>query len=345
MSEIGQTLKKARVDKGLTLDDLQQTTKIQKRYLIAIEEEDFKALPGDFYVKAFIKEYAETVGLNADELLSSFGDQIETQDESPVHEEATSRMNLREKNAHPEGGNGQKILNYLPTIVIVVIVVAIIGTIFGVSYNNRHQAQKSVENDVQVSSDSSSTKKTAKKKAKDTSSSAKSSSTTKKKAKKTTKKKKQSLSLTGNSGTNYSYVMKNAPQSNKVALEISGGSAWSSVSADGTQTWQGTLSDGQDHTVTIPSGAGSITIQLGNSQATTLKLNGKKFDFLKDNSTLTVRSLTIQLGESSNTASDSTASSSNAGQSDTTAADNNGNTVSSSTGSSVSSQVTDSNQQ
>ena len=39
--EIGKILRKAREEKGYTLDDLQQMTKIQKRYLIAIEDENF----------------------------------------------------------------------------------------------------------------------------------------------------------------------------------------------------------------------------------------------------------------------------------------------------------------
>ena len=70
MNGIGQTLKEAREKKGLTLDDLQQTTKIQKRYLIAIEAENFDALPGDFYVRAFIQQYAKVVDLDGDELLA-----------------------------------------------------------------------------------------------------------------------------------------------------------------------------------------------------------------------------------------------------------------------------------
>ena len=46
--EVGKKLHDARVAKGYTLDDLQQATKIQKRYLIAIEDEKCEELPGDF---------------------------------------------------------------------------------------------------------------------------------------------------------------------------------------------------------------------------------------------------------------------------------------------------------
>src|SRR5699024_6554810 len=79
--DIGQRLKEAREEKGITLEYLQETTKIQKRYLAAIEEENFQILPGKFYAKAFIKEYANAVGLDADELIASF-------DDTPSYEDA-----------------------------------------------------------------------------------------------------------------------------------------------------------------------------------------------------------------------------------------------------------------
>ena len=45
---------------------------IQKRYLIAIEDQNFDELPGDFYIRAFIKQYADMVDLDGAELLKQF---------------------------------------------------------------------------------------------------------------------------------------------------------------------------------------------------------------------------------------------------------------------------------
>ncbi|PJH64289.1 DUF4115 domain-containing protein, partial [Salmonella enterica subsp. enterica serovar Enteritidis] len=57
------------MEQGYTLDDLQQTTKIQKRYLQAIEDWNTDILPGRFYARAFIKQYADIVGLDGEQLL------------------------------------------------------------------------------------------------------------------------------------------------------------------------------------------------------------------------------------------------------------------------------------
>lgn len=69
MSDLGALLRKAREQRGYTLDDIQEYTKIRKRYLEAIENGEYKVLPGSFYVRAFVKTYAETVGLDAEEVL------------------------------------------------------------------------------------------------------------------------------------------------------------------------------------------------------------------------------------------------------------------------------------
>lgn len=67
--QIGEQLKSARLVKHLTLDDIQDITKIQVKYLEAIETNNLSVLPGDFYVRAFIRQYAMAVNLNPEEVL------------------------------------------------------------------------------------------------------------------------------------------------------------------------------------------------------------------------------------------------------------------------------------
>ncbi len=70
--ELGSLLKKTREEKGLSLDDIQEETKIRKKYLEAIEENNFDILPGKVYLKVFIKGYAREVGLDYQELLKKY---------------------------------------------------------------------------------------------------------------------------------------------------------------------------------------------------------------------------------------------------------------------------------
>ena len=79
LTELGARLKEARLAKGYSLEDLQEITKIQKRYLVGIEEGNYSIMPGSFYVRAFIKQYAEAVGLDPEELLNQFKKDV------PVH--------------------------------------------------------------------------------------------------------------------------------------------------------------------------------------------------------------------------------------------------------------------
>lgn len=75
-TDLGQLLRKARTEKQMTLDELQEITKIRKRYLEAIEEGNYNVLPGNFYVRAFIKQYSEAVGLDPDEVFRLYAHAI-----------------------------------------------------------------------------------------------------------------------------------------------------------------------------------------------------------------------------------------------------------------------------
>ncbi|KRL99700.1 helix-turn-helix domain-containing protein [Liquorilactobacillus satsumensis] len=300
MSEIGKTLKTARIEKGYTLDDLQQITKIQKRYLIAIEDENFAALPGDFYVKAFIKQYAETVGLDPAQFLNTFEQQDAPEEvkETPVANTRSARVETTRESME-KTNTFNRVLSYLPTIVIVTIVVIILGSIYFVAWNNHQktaqtQQIESSSSKVSVSSEKATSTKTAAKKSSAAATSSAKKSTSKAK-KSSSKKSATKLQLASNSGSTFTYNLSGATKIETVKFSVSGSNAWSAVSVNGTQQWQGTLSDGQTHAVTLPSGTTSLTINLGNSNATSLKINGKNFNFKKDNDSLTVRTLTVNV--------------------------------------------------
>jgi cytoskeleton protein RodZ len=75
--EIGNSLREARVRQQLELTEVELATKIRARYLRALEEEAFEALPAQTYVKGFLRTYADYLGLDGqlyvDEYNSRYG--------------------------------------------------------------------------------------------------------------------------------------------------------------------------------------------------------------------------------------------------------------------------------
>lgn len=72
MPELGKTLSQARVARGLTLEDCERDTRISKRYLDALEREDWKIFPAPVYSRAFLRTYAAYLGLDPQQLMRMF---------------------------------------------------------------------------------------------------------------------------------------------------------------------------------------------------------------------------------------------------------------------------------
>lgn len=72
MKTVGDLLKNARLQRGLTVDQIAAYTKISKKYLIAIEDNDFQQLPPAAFSKGFLHTYATVVGLNPQTILAIF---------------------------------------------------------------------------------------------------------------------------------------------------------------------------------------------------------------------------------------------------------------------------------
>jgi hypothetical protein len=62
--EIGNSLREARLRRGIEIVKAEQTTKIRGKYLRALEEERFEQLPAETYIKGFLRTYADYLGLD-----------------------------------------------------------------------------------------------------------------------------------------------------------------------------------------------------------------------------------------------------------------------------------------
>jgi len=76
MKTVGAMLKEARLAKGLTPSAVEQDIKIREKFILAIEDDNFRELPSPSYAKGFVRNYAEYLGLKTDSVMAFFRRQM-----------------------------------------------------------------------------------------------------------------------------------------------------------------------------------------------------------------------------------------------------------------------------
>jgi cytoskeleton protein RodZ len=84
MDGIGDSLRSERLRAGLTLQQIATQTKIGQYLLQAIEANQFDRLPGGLLTRSFVRQYAQVVGLDAEEVVASYKQQFEEPELAPT---------------------------------------------------------------------------------------------------------------------------------------------------------------------------------------------------------------------------------------------------------------------
>jgi hypothetical protein len=127
MSDIGATLREARMRSRIDISEVEQRTKIRARYLRAIENEEWDLLPGPVYVKSFLRTYGDYLGLDSRMLI----DEYKRRYERPSDHELRPIPALgrdRDRDRRPRGPSVPPWLVIAGVLVAVVIALAIIGS-------------------------------------------------------------------------------------------------------------------------------------------------------------------------------------------------------------------------
>jgi cytoskeletal protein RodZ len=69
---VGKYLKEQREKLGISLEEIAEETKIQKRYLEDLENDEYEALPGEAYIKGFLRNYSALLKINSDEVIEMY---------------------------------------------------------------------------------------------------------------------------------------------------------------------------------------------------------------------------------------------------------------------------------
>jgi cytoskeleton protein RodZ len=72
MESVGQKLRETREQHNFSLEQVARDTHISKQFLEALETEQFSAIPGETYIIGFLRNYAEYLSLNPEEIVSLY---------------------------------------------------------------------------------------------------------------------------------------------------------------------------------------------------------------------------------------------------------------------------------
>ena len=300
-SVIGQELQKARLDKGLSLDDIQQTTKIQKRYLAAIENGQFDQLPGAFYERAFVRQYANAVGLDVADFMKNHDITTETV-EPDLSGARVDADNVTRAGMHKvEETAADKTRQMMPKILIGVAVIAIIAVIWAVVASFAGSAKQQSKNESSVSVTTSKVSSvSSSSESKSTTDESKKSSSKKESSKKESSEKKDDnkvdLGTGAATGNTVTYAAVKAPADKDMTLNLkSTGASWIQVKdAAGTVLWNGTLQANGNQDVKIPATVTGVSVSIGNATVTTMSLDGSDVNLMNNNAIVWNANMTFQ---------------------------------------------------
>ncbi|OIK11080.1 helix-turn-helix domain-containing protein [Bacillus sp. MUM 116] len=295
MTELGNRLKEARLAKNLSLDDVQSMTKIQKRYLIGIEEGNYSSMPGNFYVRAFIKQYAEALQLNPDEIFETYKNDI------PIthNEEITDQLSrVKSRKAISEGNS--KFFDVLPKILIGVFVIGVAGLVYYLLYShassNSNDSINKVNNQAKIekSQNLEQAKATEAKNSKTTKANNNSNDSMSSGAPSGDTKPKQDLKMVQTSGSNSTYTLSNTDKF-EVKL-VSNGQTWVNIkNGKGYSFFQGMLTTNGTKSKTVDlSKENQAVLIVGKTLDTDIYVNDQKLEYAVAPSKMVTQRITIQ---------------------------------------------------
>ncbi len=125
---LGEKLRQAREERGISISEVAEQTRISPHYLESIERDDYKPLPGGIFNRGFVKSYAKYVDIDESEALADYASLISTNQST---EEPSLKVYRPEVLTDDRSGSSM-----IPTIIIALVMLGLMtgGILFVLNY-------------------------------------------------------------------------------------------------------------------------------------------------------------------------------------------------------------------
>lgn len=137
MASLGQQLKQAREERGVSIKQIADATRLGSRFLEAIENDDYKILPGGIFNRNFVRKFAHEVGMDEDQAVRLYDQQLLEMGGEPTK---TAYLGLSDE-AEAKASSGNTMLIALLTVVVLA---ALLGAIYIAFFNTSKDQSKSI---------------------------------------------------------------------------------------------------------------------------------------------------------------------------------------------------------
>jgi cytoskeleton protein RodZ len=133
MADIGATLREARMSAKIDINEVERRTKIRAKYLRALENEEWNLLPGEVYVKSFLRTYGDYLGLDSRQLIDDYKRRYERPTDHelrPITPRSSRERDRRQRAARAGGGPAGGGPRIPPWLVIGLVLVAVVVVLY-----------------------------------------------------------------------------------------------------------------------------------------------------------------------------------------------------------------------
>ncbi len=122
METIGKYLKRVRETCGYSLEDVAGITRINLRYLEAIEEDDFAKIPGETFSHGFIRSFARCIGISDEEISRRIRETLKTE---PQADNTQNQDDMAERSAVHKPGKARIILPAAAAVILAALLIVL----------------------------------------------------------------------------------------------------------------------------------------------------------------------------------------------------------------------------